>query len=147
MRLSHIFCAFSLSALPPTIFATIQTVAYDPVYDNPNGSLTTVACSNGTNGLITRGYKTFGSLPSFPNISAAFAVSGWNSIGCGTCWQLTYANAQGAKKSINVTAIDVAGSGFNLALTAMDTLIGGQAVHVGRIEADAVQVPASGCGL
>ncbi|KAH9022613.1 hypothetical protein EDB84DRAFT_494826 [Lactarius hengduanensis] len=43
-------------------------VRYDTAYDNAQASLTTVACSDGTNGLLTKNFTTFGSLPSFPNI-------------------------------------------------------------------------------
>ncbi|CDO71857.1 hypothetical protein BN946_scf184940.g4 [Trametes cinnabarina] len=118
------------------------TVSYDQTYDNSSGSLSTVACSDGSNGLLTKGYSTLGSLPHFPNIGGAAAIAGWNSAQCGTCWKLTYNG-----KSINVLAIDHAQSGFNIALEAMNTLTGGQAVQLGRIDATATQVAASQCGL
>jgi hypothetical protein len=124
------------------------TVAYDTTYDNSAMSLDTVACSNGPNGLETLGYTTLGSLPSFPNIGAAYAVRGWDSPACGTCWQLTYTNAQGVSKSINVTAVDHAGANsFNIALKAMNNLTNNQAVALGRVPVTSEQVPASGCGL
>jgi hypothetical protein len=59
-------------------------------YDNGQTSMNSVACSNGVNGLVTKGYPTFGSLPSFPFIGGAFAVGAWNSTECGSCWELTY---------------------------------------------------------
>ncbi|KAL7282975.1 hypothetical protein ACG7TL_002393 [Trametes sanguinea] len=118
------------------------TVSYDQTYDNSGASLATVACSDGTNGLLTKGFSTFGSLPHFPNIGGAAVIPGWNSDQCGTCWQLTYNG-----KSINVLAIDHAESGFNIALEAMNTLTGGQAVQLGRVDATATQVAASQCGL
>ena len=59
-------------------------VGYDTVYDNPNNSLSTVACSDGSNGMLTKGYTTYSSLPSFPNIGAAQAVAGWNCPACGS---------------------------------------------------------------
>ena len=41
---------------------------------------------------------------------------------------------RGGKKSTDITAIAVAGSGFNLAsVTAMDTLIEEQAAHMGHL--------------
>ena len=126
------FCA-SVSAI---------TVSYDQTYDNKSGSLTTVACSDGPNGLLTKGFTTFGSLPQFPNIGGAAAVAGWNSAQCGSCWQLTYNG-----KSINVLAVDHTDAGFNIALEAMNTLTGGQAVFLGRVDATAKQVAASQCGL
>ncbi|KAF8343330.1 cerato-platanin-related secreted protein [Amanita rubescens] len=124
------------------------TVAYDTWYDDGTASLNTVACSNGPNGLESRGYTTLGSLPSFPNIGGAYAVTAWNSPACGTCWQLTYTNAQGVSRRINVTAVDHAGAdSFNIALKAMNNITNGQAVALGRVPVTAVQVPASGCGL
>ncbi|KAI9430211.1 Cerato-platanin [Lactarius psammicola] len=117
-------------------------VRYDTTYDHPKGSLSTVACSNGANGLLTRGYTTFGSLPSFPNIGAAQAVAGWNSPACGSCWQVSYKG-----KSLYITAIDVAGDGFNLSLEAMNTLTNGHAEELGVIDAQATQVDSWHCGL
>jgi len=117
-------------------------VHYDTVYDNSKSSLSTVTCSDGANGLLTKGFTTFGSLPSFPNIGAAQAVGGWNSPACGTCWQITYGG-----KSINVTAIDTVKDGFNLSLEAMDTLTNGHAEEFGVVSAQATQVAKSYCGL
>ncbi|KAI0062040.1 Cerato-platanin [Artomyces pyxidatus] len=131
---------FALSAVIPVAYA--DAVRYDTAYDNKAGSTLSVSCSDGVNGLYTKGYKTFGSLPSFPNIGAASAIAGWNSAACGSCWQLTYNG-----KSINVTAVDHAGEGFNLGLTAMNTLTNGNAVAWGVVQATAKQLPASSCGL
>ena len=119
-----------------------MTVSYDESYDSGSTSLANVACSDGTNGLLTKGFTTFSSLPHFPNIGGAAAIAGWNSASCGTCWQLTYNG-----KSINVLAIDHADEGFNIALEAMNTLTGGQAQQLGRINASVKQVSASSCGL
>ena len=66
----------------------------------------------------------------------------WNSPQCGTCWQLTYNNT-----SINVLAIDHVAAGFNIAEAALNSLTNGQAVQLGRVDADAVQVDVSLCGL
>ncbi|KAI0657231.1 immunomodulatory protein [Cubamyces menziesii] len=137
------FKTFALAALALFVPSALGvTVSYDQTYDSSSGSLATVACSDGSNGLLTKGYSTFGSLPHFPNIGGAAAIAGWNSDQCGTCWQLTYNG-----KSINVLAIDHAESGFNIALGAMNTLTNGQAVQLGRIDATVKQVAASQCGL
>ncbi|TFY80993.1 hypothetical protein EWM64_g3012 [Hericium alpestre] len=130
----------ALVALIPSALAV--SVRYDQTYDNAGQSLSTVACSDGPNGLLTKGFTTFGSLPSFPNIGAAQAVAAWNSPNCGTCWRLTYNGT-----SINVIAIDHAGDGFNLSLEAMNKLTNGQAVFDGVVQATATQVAASACGL
>ena len=44
-------------------------------------------------------------------------------------------------------AIDHAGTGFNIATEVMNTLTGGQAVQLGRVEADYQKVDVSACGL
>ena len=129
-----------LTALAAPILA--DTVSFDTVYDDPSVSLDEVACSDGPNGLLTKGFTTFGSLPTFPNIGAAQAIAGWNSAACGSCWKISYKG-----KSITVTAVDHAGDGFNLAETALNTLTNGQAVALGEISATAVEVDASECGI
>ncbi|KAK7690777.1 hypothetical protein QCA50_005876 [Cerrena zonata] len=139
MKFVAIFTA--LAAIPAAFAATVS-VSFDQTYDTASNSLATVACSDGANGMLTKGFTTFGSLPHFPNIGGAPAIGGWNSANCGTCWQLTFNG-----RKINVLAIDVGSSGFNIALGAMNTLTNGQAIQLGRINADAVQVANSNCGL
>lgn len=136
-----------LLVLAATCLAQTVLVTYDAAYDNGSTSLATVACSDGTNGLLTKGFTTFGSLPKFPNIGGSFAIAGYNSPACGTCWQITYSNGAGVVKSIDVLAIDVAKPGFNIGLVAMNDLTGGQAVHLGKVQATVKQVNASFCGL
>ncbi|QSZ35646.1 hypothetical protein DSL72_008516 [Monilinia vaccinii-corymbosi] len=121
---------------------TAITVSYDLGYDDASRSLNLVSCSDGTHGLLTKGYTTQGSLPNFPNIGGASTIAGWNDANCGTCYQLSYRG-----NTVNVLAIDHAGAGFNLGKTAMDTLTGGQAEALGRIDANYVQVVPSVCGL
>ncbi|KAF7799700.1 hypothetical protein EIP86_010942 [Pleurotus ostreatoroseus] len=128
-----------LAALAAPILA--DTVSFDTVYDDPSTSLDEVACSDGPNGLITKGFTTFGSLPT-KNIGGAAAVAGFNSPQCGSCWELTFNGT-----SINVLAIDHAGSGFNIAEGAMNALTNNQAAFLGRVDATATQVDASACGL
>ncbi|KAF8909798.1 Cerato-platanin [Gymnopilus junonius] len=143
MKFTTLFCSFALTLLS----VHGLTTSYDTAYDNAGQSLDTVACSNGPNGLESLGFTTFGSLPSFPNIGGAPAVTGWNSPNCGTCWNLTYVNPRGISKSINILAIDVATPNFNIAEEAMNTLTGGQAVQLGRVTITAHQVVQSLCGL
>ena len=128
--------------LVPAVFATTVTVSYDNSYDDSRASLDTVACSDGPNGLITKGYTTIGSLPDFPYVGGAAAIAGWNSASCGTCWELAYDG-----NTINVLAIDHAEDGFNIAEEAMNKLTDNQAQFLGRVNATATQVDASQCGL
>ncbi|KAF8587104.1 hypothetical protein K439DRAFT_1630956 [Ramaria rubella] len=114
-------------------FADTEPVTLDPTYDNAAGSLNTVACST-----LVNEFPTFGDIPSFPFIGGLQAVS-FGSPACGSCWALTFNGT-----TINVTAIDNAGAGFNIAETAFSHLAN---TDVGRINAQVTQLPASSCGL
>jgi hypothetical protein len=116
-------------------------VTYDAAYDKKNGSLNSVTCSNGANGLAAR-FPTFGDVPSFPFIGGAFDVA-WNSSNCGACWSLTNP-ATGA--TINITVIDASAAGFNIAQEAFVNLTGGD-ISKGAVDVVANKVPPSVCGL
>ncbi|EEB91677.1 hypothetical protein MPER_09930, partial [Moniliophthora perniciosa FA553] len=62
---------------------------HNPVYDNRSMEIGRLACGGGENGLVTKGYRTLGDLPFFDNIGAAHPSS-YNSLECGSCWNLTY---------------------------------------------------------
>ncbi|KAF6758741.1 snodprot1 [Ephemerocybe angulata] len=142
MKTSLVLATFATLALGQT-----ASLSYDPVYDNSGQSLSTVACSDGSNGLLTRGFSTFGSLPRFPRIGGVPAVTGWNSPACGTCWELAYTNSAGTRKTINIIAVDVGSKGFNIAKRAMDELTNNQATQLGRVNVNYKQVANSACGL
>jgi len=122
--------------------ASAITVSYDTGYDDGSRSLAAVSCSDGSNGLLTKGFSTQGSLPSFPNIGGASTIEGWTSASCGKCYSLTWNG-----RSINLLAVDHAAEGFNIAKAALDTLTGGRAVELGRIDAQWAEVASSACGL
>ncbi|KAF5310238.1 hypothetical protein D9619_010436 [Psilocybe cf. subviscida] len=151
LSLSHTHNMKFFSTLAPlaTLVALTQAVSttYDTVYDKKSQSLNTVACSTGSNGLVTAGFTTFGSLPTFPNIGGAPAITGFNDPDCGSCWNLTFTNSKGAKKSIVITAIDVSTPDFNIGLKAMNTLTGNQAEQLGRAPITAKRLAPSACGL
>jgi len=128
----------TIIALLTVPFAVSATrISWDPVYDNATESLTVVACSDGSNGMLGKGYHLFGDLPTFPNIGGSSAVASWNSPNCGpfrviefdsvpapeahriigTCWNVTYQD-----ETIVVTVIDHADDGYNLSEEAMNTL-------------------------
>ncbi|OBZ75985.1 Allergen Asp f 15 [Grifola frondosa] len=126
-----------------TAFAqTTVSVSYDQTYDTASTSLAEVACSDGPNGLLSKGFTTFGSLPDFPFIGGAQAVAGFDSPNCGTCWTLSFNG-----NSIHVLAIDTTANGFNIALEAMNVLTDNQGVFLGRVNATAEQTTAATCGL
>jgi len=130
-------------------FTVADTLQYDPIYDDGSESLDVVACSDGANGLLTKGFTTFSSLPTFPNIGAFAAVEAWNSPNCGTCWQVVYTDSNGVSSApLNVIAVDHAGAGLiNVSEEAMNTLTGGNAVQFGAVQVTATQIAASACGL
>ena len=132
-----------LSAAMTAMAGTNVEVKYDTTYDTASLSTLSVACSDGTNGLNTKGYATLGSLPSFPNVGAAAAVTGWNSDQCGKCFKLYY---QG--KTLYVTAVDAAyGVGFVLSKAALDTLTGGKAAMLGKVTASYAPAASNLCGF
>ena len=135
-HIAHAFPHAEHSTRASTVHAT-----FDDTYDNPSGSLNSVACSNGANGLVTQ-FPTFGDLPTFPFIGGAPGVV-WNSTDCGGCWELTN-TATGA--SITMTAIDNAASTFNIATEAFKKLNGGQ-IGFGVFDVVAKRVSPCCCGL
>ncbi|KAN0141236.1 Cerato-platanin domain containing protein [Lactarius tabidus] len=132
----------SLAALVSVTYADIQPVRPNSYYDNGATSMNSVACSNGVNGLVTKGYPTFGSLPNFPHIGSSFAVGGWNSTECGSCWELTYA-PNGI--TIYIVALDTVYSGFGVSDDAMNTLTDGVPTDV--LDVEATQVAEHYCAL
>src|SRR5437773_2632995 len=55
-------------------------VSYDEIFDNSSYPLTDVSCSNGTHGLITKGWKTFADIPLQEGAGlGAFPSVKWNS--------------------------------------------------------------------
>jgi hypothetical protein len=134
-----------IAALVAIVQAVITT--FDPVYDIASQSLNTVECSTGSNGLITKGFTTFGSLPTFPNIGGAPAITGLNDPDCGSCWNLTFTNSKGAKKSVVITAIDIGTPDFIIGETAMNTLTGGLSKEFSVVQVTATRLANSACGL
>ncbi|KAH6919112.1 snodprot1 [Coprinopsis sp. MPI-PUGE-AT-0042] len=128
--------------------AAAEDLTYDPWYANGREPLTSSYCSDGVNGLITKyGYSTFQEIPSYPRIGSAPAVTDVDSVGCGTCWQLTYTDG-GSRKSINITAIDWAPPNvFTTSQRAMDELTNGQALNLRTVGVTVKQIPAKSCGL
>ena len=138
MHFSHVLSIFSLAAA-----ASATTVSYDTGYDEAGRSLTQVSCSDGVNGVMWKyNWKVQADVKNFPYIGGAAAVGGWNSSNCGTCWSATY---QG--RTIHILAIDHAGNGLNIGLSAMNKLTDGRAEALGRVDASVAQVPISQCGL
>lgn len=145
MLLNIIFALFAFLVAP--ILASpfpghppILRITYSTQYDNKNLSLNGVACSNGQNGLVTKGYKTLGDLKNFPFIGGSQYVEGWNSANCGACYRLNSDYGD-----IYILAVDHAAEGFVLSKAAMDKLTNGQAANLGYMEAAIYSADASDC--
>jgi len=96
-------------------------------------SMSTVSCSDGSNGMIAKGYSDMSSL--YPYVGAASFIT-WNSVECGGCWTLSNI-ATG--NSVNVHVIDGCGSvggytaHFDVAPEAFQAL-GGSGTADGHVE-------------
>jgi len=123
---------------------TATTASYDVTYDTASLSTLSIACSDGTNGLNSKGYETLGSVPGFSLVGAIETIAGWNSPNCGKCYQVTY-TATGA--SIYMTAVDRATSGIVLSLAALDVLTGNNGKALGRVDVTYVETAATNCGF
>lgn len=141
MKFSSVLFSISIFVLS-SLAQTTETLSYDTSYDDSTLSLSSVACSDGANGLETKGYTTLGSLPTFPNVGGVYSVTGWNSAACGACYNVTYGT-----NTVTILAVDVSKAGFTISETAMNTLTGNLAVDLGRVDVAATQVDASACGL
>ena len=73
----------AIALLASSLAVGATQITWDSVYDQGTDSLDIVACSNGPNGMITKGYNLFKDLPTFPNIGGSSVVTGWNSPNCG----------------------------------------------------------------
>jgi hypothetical protein len=97
---------------------------YNKIYDNRDGSLNTVACSQ-----LDSKYSTFGNVPYFPFIGGAPNTT-YKSENCGAIWRITAENG----KWIDFVGIDDAG-GFVLSEEAFEKLGGTKAA--GRVYVNA----------
>ena len=139
--------AFALLATAASVLAQgpiikNYTTTWDAEYDNASGSMLSVACSTGKNGLYTKGYPTFGSLPTFPFIGGSVFVDGYNSTECGSGWEMTYGD-----NTIFLTAMDSVSQGFNIAKEAMEALGGEAAVQAGVVNITVGAARPQDCGF
>lgn len=134
-----------LSALALPALAVPAFVTFDPVYNNPYGSLNSVSCSDGKNGLLAKGYTNFASIPSFPYIGGVPGAT-WNSTLCGTCWSLQYTTPTNVSTSLFITAIDNADT-YNISPYAFNKLNNGSGFEVGKILANVTQVAKINCNI
>lgn len=133
---SIVVLAASGSALAQVVSTT---TTYSNAYDDADASTNIVACSN-----LEPQHPTLGSFPTFPNIGGSFAIAGFESPNCASCWEITY---EPTGVTITMTAIDHAAEGFNLSEEALDTLTNGMGEQIGLANVTATRVPEANCGL
>jgi len=138
MKFTSIISLFALPAialtLPTSETQATELISYTTwMYNTPSNGIGNVACSN-------LPYKTLGNLPGYPNIGGSHYVTGYGSSECGTCWKITYEG-----RSVNVLAVDTYAAGWNLALPAMQTLLGQNGTNLPNVQATVQQVDASEC--
>ncbi|KAI6148860.1 Cerato-platanin [Pisolithus tinctorius] len=138
----YLYFSFAVFLSTPVLGQMATFLAYDAICGDANCPLSSLACSDGSNGLESKGYTTFSSFPNFPYLGGAPTIANWNDANCGKCYAITY-----AKNTINVLALDVSKDGFTVAPQAMNVLTNRQASALGRVEVTATEVPASECGL
>jgi hypothetical protein len=126
----------------------VGTASWDTTYDNTAQSTLTLACSDGVNGLYTKGYHTLGSIPRFPFVGAAPTIPGWNSPNCGKCYKV-YSKAGGVARTIFVTGVDSSRSSGNFVLSkaALNALTNNQAEALGRVAVSWAEAAKSNCGF
>ncbi|KXS12394.1 hypothetical protein M427DRAFT_59548 [Gonapodya prolifera JEL478] len=128
---------------PPPASGSLRAYVSYHMY-SAQTSLSVTSCSDGTNGLITRGY-TMSSL--FPAVGAA-SFATWNSPECGGCWALTNA-ANGV--TVRLTVIDQCGivggydAHFDISPDVFATLGGSQGVADGHVFVTYSKVSATPC--
>ena len=149
---------------PLALAGEAATLSFDPVYSTPSTSTLNLACSDGANGLYTKGFPTLGSLSKYPNVVASPEIQGmlyisipnfiinsadekyvgWNSAQCGACYKLYY---KGTGKSVYAVGVDVGRGGFVGSQQVLDTLTNGRATAVGRVDVSWLRVEPVLCGF
>ncbi|KAG6375801.1 Cerato-platanin [Boletus reticuloceps] len=150
MKLLGITAAVLAVVAPAFAYSKTYFLTYDSFYDDGHTSLADVTCSHGEHGLLTHGYTTFDSLPSYPYIGAAPQISGTDSKYCGSCWEITHTDSYGASTSVNFTAVDAGEDGsddFSISLEGMDYLTHGLAREIGLVSIIVTRKSPKACHL
>jgi hypothetical protein len=144
MKIPHNYPLITLLSLPSSTLAakSKSTATFDTTYDDPSLSLSTVTCSDGEHGLVTKNFKVISDLPT-RNVGGSPTVKGWNDPNCGACYALTYNGGE----PVHVLAIDSAVGQFNLALSVLNELTGGNAEEFGSVDVEYELVNARECGM
>jgi len=136
--------ALAIGLFAVSVFAQKSYVTYHNYASTT--PLTSLACSDGANGLITR-FKQSTLAKWYPNVGAA-SFAGWNSPNCGGCYKLQNA-ANG--KSVSITVVDkcAAAGGydahFDISPVAFATLGGSAGQAAGHVVVSYTKVSSNPC--
>ncbi|EXL52657.1 hypothetical protein FOCG_08446 [Fusarium oxysporum f. sp. radicis-lycopersici 26381] len=122
--------------------STAATVTYSGFYDDDTASVTELACWKGGRIVEGQDWAKLGEVTY--QIAGYEGVDGPNSSLCGSCWSLSYG---AISRSVLVLNSAQAGSGFETSLTVMDSLTGGKAEQLGRVNVTAYQTELLDCGV
>ncbi|CAM1508375.1 Fc.00g052230.m01.CDS01 [Cosmosporella sp. VM-42] len=136
----HVSGFLSTASLLASASATIS-LTYNTVYDNHSRPLSELACWKKDIKAVLPGYE-WEVLGNIPRIMAIDTITGPDSPSCATCWILECGEI--ARPAL---ALDSADSGILLSLEGMNSLTGGRAEKLGRIDANYTQVALINCGI
>ncbi|KAF5590110.1 rot1 [Fusarium subglutinans] len=121
---------------------TASTVTYSGFYDDDDASITELACWKGGRIVEGQDWTKLGQVTY--QIAGYEGVEGPDSPLCGTCWSLSYG---ATSRSVLVLNSAQAGSGYETSLTLMNSLTGGKAEQLGRVNVTAFQTELLDCGV
>ncbi|KAF5530807.1 rot1 [Fusarium mexicanum] len=122
--------------------STAITVTYSGFYDDDDASVTELACWKGGRIVEGQDWAKLGEVTY--QIAGYEGVDGPDSPLCGTCWSLSYG---AVSRSVLVLNSAQAGSGYETSLTVMNSLTGGKAEQLGRVNVTAFQTELLDCGV
>ncbi|KAL9564471.1 hypothetical protein ACKAV7_010923 [Fusarium commune] len=120
----------------------ITSFTYNGFYDDDTVSVTELACWKGSRIVEGQDWARLGEV--MYQIAGYEGVDGPDSTNCGSCWSLSYGDTS---RSVLVLNGAQAGSGFETSLTVMNSLTGGKAEQLGRINVTAHQTELLDCGV
>ncbi|KAI1039599.1 hypothetical protein LB505_009572 [Fusarium chuoi] len=123
-------------------FSTAITVTYSGFYDDNTASVAELACWKGGRIVEGQDWAKLGEVTY--QIAGYDGVDGPESPLCGSCWSLSYG---ATSRSVLVLNSAQAGSGFETSLTVMNSLTGGKAEQLGRVNITAHQTELLDCGV
>ncbi|KAJ4137213.1 hypothetical protein NW768_002795 [Fusarium equiseti] len=128
--------SFSLS------LASATTVTFNGYYSDDSVPVSELACYKNGEIMKDQDWVKLGDIT--PDFAGFDRVDGPNSELCGTCWSLSYGYTS---RSVLVVDGPRGGSGFTTSFTLMDSLTGGKAEELGRVNVTAFQVELLDCGI